>query len=83
MTSTNSILSKYLPLEKISQLLRDLIDHNDFEQAFELITLTDIDISEDILLIDQIFQIFMNKVEEYLCNSTTGHDIIENDKQFN
>lgn len=90
MITANSILSRYFPLEKISQLIRELVNHNDLEQAFELITLTDIDLSKDTLLIDQIFQIFINKVENYLYNNNNtddsiknGHDIIENDKQFN
>ncbi|KAK5779007.1 hypothetical protein RI543_003627 [Arxiozyma heterogenica] len=90
MATTNSILSKYFPLENISELIRDLINRDDLEQAFELITLTDIDLSEDIHLIDQIFQIFIIKVENYLYTTNNASNsirdasnIIVNDKQLN
>lgn len=84
--SANSVLSKYLSLERQFELIEQLINDNDLEQAMEIVTMTDIDISSNTVLIDKIYQRIISIVEALLSTISESHktirDLLSEDDEF-
>ncbi|CAL9733900.1 tRNA (guanosine(18)-2'-O)-methyltransferase [Monosporozyma servazzii] len=84
--SANSVLSKYLSLEKQLELTEQLINDNDLEQAMEIVNVTGIDISSNASLIAKLYQRIITNIETLLSTATESHqtiqDILSKDIEF-
>ncbi|KAG0660274.1 hypothetical protein C6P44_003275 [Monosporozyma unispora] len=84
--SANTILLKYLPLEKQSELTQQLIADGDLQQALEIITITGIDLSTNVQLINHLFEKIINQIDGFLSQKShsdkTIQELLSQDNEF-